>query len=72
MYLWNPIDLGYLAGRASAALFNEEISGEVGEAFDAGRLGEKEIIQVGDGTETMLGDPFRFDADNIDEWKEVY
>jgi rhamnose transport system substrate-binding protein len=72
MYLWNPIDVGYLAGQTAVALVNETITGEVGESFEAGRLGEKEIIKVGEGKEIMLGEPFRFDADNIDEWKEVY
>jgi len=72
MYLWNPIDLGYLAGYAAESLITEEISGEVGDNFVAGDLGEKEVIKAGDGTEIMLGAPFRFDADNIDQWKEIY
>jgi len=72
MYLWNPIDLGYLAGCAADALVKGTISGEAGDKFTAGRLGDKEVIQVGDGTEIMLGDPFKFDASNIAEWKNVY
>lgn len=72
MYLWNPIDLGYLAGCAADALVKGTITGKVGEKFNAGRLGEKEVIQVGDGTEIMLGDPFKFDSSNIAEWKNVY
>ena len=72
MYLWNPIDVGYLSGQAALALVDGRITGEAGETFTAGRLGEKSIIQVGDGTEIMLGDPFRFDAANIGEWKTVY
>jgi rhamnose transport system substrate-binding protein len=72
MYLWNPIDLGYLAGYAAEGLVTEEITGEVGDSFVAGDLGEKEVIKAGDGTEIMLGAPFKFDQSNIDEWKEVY
>lgn len=72
MYLWNPIDVGYLTGYAAHALVEGKITGKAGEKFDAGKLGEKEVIQVGDGTEIMLGDPFKFDASNIDEWKDVY
>ncbi len=72
MYLWNPIDVGYLAGYAAEALVAGEITGELGDTFNAGNLGEKEVIQVGEGTEIMLGAPFKFDVDNIDEWKEVY
>jgi len=72
MYLWNPIDLGYLAGCAANALVKGDITGKAGEKFTAGKLGEREIIQVGDGTEIMLGDPFKFDKSNIEEWKNVY
>ncbi len=72
MYLWNPIDVGYLAGYAAAALVDGSITGAEGDSFTAGSLGEKSIITVGDGTEIMLGDPFKFDAANIAEWKSVY
>ena len=72
IYLWNPIDVGYLAGQTAAALVHDEITGAAGETFEAGRLGTREIIAVGDGTEVMLGDPFEFNADNIDEWSAVY
>ena len=48
------------------------ITGEVGGSFDAGRLGRKEVIADGGGTQIMLGAPFRFDKSNIDEWKAIY
>ncbi|THF78079.1 rhamnose ABC transporter substrate-binding protein [Cohnella fermenti] len=72
MYLWNPIDVGYLAGYAAEALVDGTITGAIGEKFTAGTLGEKEIIADGDGTQVMLGDPFKFDSSNIAEWKSVY
>lgn len=72
MYLWNPIDLGYLAGHTADALAKGRITGKAGDKFTAGKLGEKEVIKVGDGTEIMLGAPFKFDANNIGEWKKVY
>lgn len=72
MYLWNPVDVGYLAGYAAAALVDGSITGEVGDTFNAGDLGDKEIIADGDGTQIMLGDPFKFDSENIAEWKTVY
>lgn len=72
MYLWNPVDVGYLSGYAADALVKGTITGKAGEKFSAGRLGEKEIIQDGDGTQIMLGDPFKFDPSNIGEWKTVY
>jgi len=72
MYLWNPVDVGYLAGYAADALVKGTITGKVGDKFKAGRLGEKEVIQDGEGTQIMLGDPFKFDQSNIAEWKTVY
>lgn len=73
MYLWNPIDIGRLAGHTAIALVEGDITGEVGETFTAGDLGEYVIIKAEDGgTELILGPPFQFNPDNIDEWKEVY
>lgn len=72
MYLWNPIDVGYLSGHVAIALAEGKITGKVGEKFTAGRLGEKEVVKDGEGTQIMLGDPFKFDKNNIDEWKSVY
>ncbi|MDC7232927.1 MAG: rhamnose ABC transporter substrate-binding protein [Spirochaetales bacterium] len=72
MYLWNPLDVGYLSGYAAMALVDGTITGAVGDTFDAGKLGKKEVIADGEGTQVMLGDPFRFDASNIAEWKTVY
>ncbi|MDP4118947.1 MAG: substrate-binding domain-containing protein [Bacillota bacterium] len=73
MYLWNPIDIGYLAGYAGNALVKGTISGKEGDKFTAGNLGEKIVTTAADGgTEIMLGDPFKFDKNNIGQWKTVY
>ncbi len=73
MFLWNPIDVGYLAAFTATALVNGDITGAEGETFSASRLGDFEIVGAGDGgTEILLGAPFRFDPSNIDEWKDVY
>ena len=37
--LWNPEDLGYLAGYAVSALADGTITGKVGQTFKAGKLG---------------------------------
>jgi rhamnose transport system substrate-binding protein len=73
MFLWNPIDVGYLSAYTATALVEGDVTGAAGESFSAGRLGDFDIVEAGDGgTEILLGAPFRFDPDNIDEWKTVY
>jgi len=64
--LWNPADLGYLAAYAAKALADGTITGKEGDKFTAGTLGS---FSVGaDGT-VLLGDPFVFNAGNIDNFK---
>jgi rhamnose transport system substrate-binding protein len=63
--LWNPADLGYLAAYATKALIEGEITGEEGDSFDAGKLGEYE---VGADSVVLLGDPFVFNAENIGDF----
>ena len=53
--LWNPEDLGYLAGYAVAALADGKITGKVGETFKAGKLGTYKIV-LGPG-QAAAGDP---------------
>jgi rhamnose transport system substrate-binding protein len=63
--LWNPEDLGYLAAFAAQALITGEITGEEGDSFEAGKLGE---FEVGADGVVLLGDPYVFDADNIGDF----
>ena len=63
--LWNPSDLGALATYAAAALVNGDITGEEGDSFEAGELGE---FEVGADGVVLLGEPFTFDADNIGDF----
>ncbi len=63
--LWNPVDLGYLAYQASAALVAGTITGAPGETFEAGRLGS---YTVGENGQVVLGPPFIFTAENIDQF----
>ncbi len=73
MFLWNPIDVGYLSAYAAVAASSGKITGAAGDRFEAGRLGSYEVIKASDGgTEVLLGPPFKFDFDNIAEWKNVY
>lgn len=73
MYLWNPMDWGYYTAYAAMALANGEMEGKAGETFDAGRLGTQELLDAdGVGVHVVIGDPFRFSAENIDDWEAVY
>ncbi|KHL17808.1 rhamnose transport system substrate-binding protein [Mumia flava] len=63
--LWNPEELGYLTAYTSAALINGDITGEEGDTFEAGDLGDYEV--GADGV-VLLGDPTVFNADNIDDF----
>lgn len=64
--LWNPKDVGYLGGYAAAALASDIITGAEGERFEAGRLGEREILANG---EIVLGPPTEFTRENIDDFR---
>jgi len=67
--LWNPEDLGYLAGYAVSALANGTITGKVGETFTAGKLGKYTIINGPDKRpQVILGPPFTFTIKNVDKF----
>ncbi|MEO1439043.1 MAG: substrate-binding domain-containing protein [Chloroflexota bacterium] len=62
--LWNPIDLGYAAVYvARAAADGEFAPGDT--SVMAGRLGELEVVN---GSEVLLGAPFVFTAENINDF----
>ena len=63
--LWNPEDLGYLSAYAAKALIDGSVKGAEGEKFTAGRLNE---YTVGADGVVVLGEPFRFNAGNIDQF----
>jgi len=63
--LWNPADLGYLAAYGAKAVITGEIKGNEGDKFTAGKLGE---YTVGADKTVVLGDPFKFNKENIDQF----
>ncbi|MFK4791239.1 rhamnose ABC transporter substrate-binding protein [Microbacterium sp. ZW T5_56] len=63
--LWNPEDLGYLSAYAADALIAGTITGKEGDSFEAGKLGS---FTVGADATVLLGDPYVFNADNIDDF----
>jgi rhamnose transport system substrate-binding protein len=63
--LWNPADLGYLAGYAAVNYASGTITGKAGQAFTAGKLGK---YKVGAKATILLGPPFVFNKSNIDKF----
>ncbi len=68
--LWNPTDLGYLAGYAAGSLASGISTLDTGSSFAAGRLGTYKVLAPsGDtGPSVVLGPPTVFDASNIDNF----
>jgi rhamnose transport system substrate-binding protein len=65
--LWNPSQLGYLAGYAAAALASGTTTLATGATFKAGTLGSYTILAptTGVGPSVVLGPPTVFDKANI-------
>ena len=63
--LWDPGKLGALAGYAAVNLASGTISGQEGDKFTAGDLGE---YTVGKDGVVLLGKPQVFDKANIDDF----
>ena len=77
MYLWNPIDLGRLAAYTSIALVNGNITGAVGETFEAGEMEGSPYTLTAlesdeNASEIIMSEPFKFTPENIEEWKDAY
>lgn len=72
-YLWNPLDQGALGAYTAQALVNGTATGAVGDKIDAGDMGTFTVEEYYDGgTQVLLGDPLRFDINNIAEWKDQF
>ena len=73
MFLWNPIDVGRSAAYALIEMVNGKLTGATGESFTAKNGTTYTVTDAGDGgTEIIIGPPFEFNGDNIEEWKTVY
>jgi rhamnose transport system substrate-binding protein len=68
--LWNPSNLGYLAGYAAAALASGTASLDAGSKFTAGKLGPFTVLPTAGttGPSVVLGPPTVFDSANIDQF----
>jgi rhamnose transport system substrate-binding protein len=62
--LWNPIDLGYAAVYAMRAAVDGKLTPE-STSLEAGRLGTLNVVN---GSEILLGAPFIYSKDNINDF----
>jgi len=62
--LWNPVDLGYAAVYAARAAADGKLAPGA-TSLEAGRLG---TLQVVNGSEILLGAPFVYSLDNINDF----
>ena len=62
--LWNPVDLGYAAVYAMRADVDGKLKPGAKE-LDAGKLGKLSVVN---GSEILLGPPFVFTKDNMDQF----
>jgi rhamnose transport system substrate-binding protein len=63
--LWNPADLGYLAGYAAVNYASKTITSASGQSFTAGKLGK---FTVAADKTILLGPPFVFTKANINQF----
>ena len=63
--LWNPANLGYLAGDAAVEFASEKVNGSQGQTFSAGKLGS---YTIGADKTVLLGPPFVFNSSNINNF----
>jgi rhamnose transport system substrate-binding protein len=64
--LWNPANLGYLAGYTAVELASKKLSGAQGQTYTAGKLGS---FTVGSDHTVVLGPPTVFTKANINQFK---
>lgn len=69
MALWNPVDLGYSSTYILARMIAGDIEGKAGDKVDAGRMG---TITIGPDGNTIMGEPFVFNKDNIAKYASIF
>ena len=72
-YLWDMQGLGKPSALTTIALVNGDITGALDETYTAGDLGDYTITEADDGgTEVVLGLPFEFNEENVEEMAKLY
>ena len=70
--LWNPIDPGYVSSYMAHAMLTGAIKGRSREIVNVAAWAKERSLLGSGGLEVLLGAPFVFDINNIDEWADVY
>ncbi len=73
MYLWNPIEIGETTVYTLKALCDGLFTGAEGETYTADNGKSYTVMAAAPelgvhSTQIIVGDPFRFDGSNIEEW----
>jgi rhamnose transport system substrate-binding protein len=66
--LWNVTDLGYLAYAVADQLASHKITGKEGETFTVPKLNNGQPYTIGKDNVVVLGPPFVFNKENIDQY----
>ena len=69
MALWNPVDLGYSATYILNRMISGDVEGKTGDKIDAGRMG---TITIGTDGNSIMGEPFVFNKDNIADFASIF
>ena len=69
MALWNPVDLGYSATYILSRMISGDVEGKPGDKVDAGRMG---TITIGEDGNSIMGEPFVFNKDNIADFASIF
>lgn len=67
--LWNPIDLGYAATMIAHNLATKKAVAKPGAKIGMGRMGSTTLDKDNVG---VMGDPFTFDASNVDKYAKMF
>jgi rhamnose transport system substrate-binding protein len=66
--IWNPVDYGYASTMVMADILAGAETAE-GSVLNMGRMGETTVIANADA---VMGEPFTFNAENVEEFAEIF
>lgn len=67
--IWNPIDLGYSATMMAYHLAKGDAEAKPGAEVSIGRMG---TVTLDETNSAAMADPFVYDENNIDDFKDIF